>query len=579
MSLYYETATILENKSHTDGSLKSRIYSNKELKSSPVSVYALASNATRWAEILKEVIDRSGLLGVERKLTPHLALLLSHDLLIAKNGVAAPKNHVLNLAISRHKARLSAEFARVRLRRGFSTIQELKESLSQCPVATEKDSNGPDKNIFQEAGILKYPRWIRINTLKTTTDGQLSTTFESLPRVESNQEVLRKENGVDGSLCIDTHIPNLISISPDIDYTRHPAYRSGHLIFQDKASCFSAYLLEPRLSDGDLIDACAAPGNKTTHLAALLQELSHNNRSNNTPQNHPHHRIIACERDADRAATLSQMVRRAGADPFVEVLNTDFLKLNPSDPRFANVTALLLDPSCSGSGMHDRSDPQNEEEGSALPLPSRDALLPLSTTATTKGKKRKRNKGRKAAHTNPEEPLPTPPTTNTVQSDGGAPTPGGLTEKESQEAPLQKRLHALSTFQIRLLTHAFRFPTAQRITYSTCSVYVEENEGVIVRALASDVARERGWRVLRREEQVAGLRGWQRRGIEGEFVEMKEEVRQACLRCKRGTDEGTMGFFVCGFVREGLGGAGREGQEGMGEAEGDEEEEEWEGFS
>lgn len=40
-------------------------------------------------------------------------------------------------------------------------------------------------------------------------------------------------------------------------------------MFQDKASCFPVYALKPR-SHWTLIDACAAPGNKTIHLAALM---------------------------------------------------------------------------------------------------------------------------------------------------------------------------------------------------------------------------------------------------------------------------------------------------------------------
>ena len=66
MSLYYETAAILQNKSRVGGSLKSRVY-NKQLKSSPVAVYALASKATQWADVLKEVIEQSGLLSVEKR--------------------------------------------------------------------------------------------------------------------------------------------------------------------------------------------------------------------------------------------------------------------------------------------------------------------------------------------------------------------------------------------------------------------------------------------------------------------------------------------------------------------------------
>ena len=67
MSLYYETAAVLENKNRAGGSLKSRVYGTKDLKSSPASIHALATKATLWADILKEVVERSGMLGVEKK--------------------------------------------------------------------------------------------------------------------------------------------------------------------------------------------------------------------------------------------------------------------------------------------------------------------------------------------------------------------------------------------------------------------------------------------------------------------------------------------------------------------------------
>jgi len=55
---------------------------------------------------------------------------------------------------------------------------------------------------------------------------------------------------------------------------------------------------------------------------------------------------------------------------------------------------------------------------------------------------------------------------------------------------------------------------------------------------------------------VAGLRGWGKRGVRavGGDVEMgtlSEEEREGCIRCEAGSDgEGTMGFFVVGFVRD-----------------------------
>ena len=109
------------------------------------------------------------------------------------------------------------------------------------------------------------------------------------------------------------------------------------------------------------------------------------------------------------------------------------------------------------------------------------------------------------------------------------------------------------------------FPAVRRITYSTCSLYKEENEHVVVKALLSDVARKRGWRVLKRAEQVEGLRKWSRRGDldaareavdenDGGDSEMDAEmVANACIRCEKGGEEGTMGFFVVGFVRDGDG--------------------------
>ena len=49
------------------------------------------------------------------------------------------------------------------------------------------------------------------------------------------------------------------------------------------------------------------------------------------------------------------MLTKAGC-PNTNALNADFLTTDPSDERFANVSHLLLDPSCSGSGIVNRLD-------------------------------------------------------------------------------------------------------------------------------------------------------------------------------------------------------------------------------
>lgn len=65
MSLYHEAAAILTNPE--GGSLKSRVFGAKNLKSPPAQVYALALETCKWSAILKEVVDSSQLLNHERK--------------------------------------------------------------------------------------------------------------------------------------------------------------------------------------------------------------------------------------------------------------------------------------------------------------------------------------------------------------------------------------------------------------------------------------------------------------------------------------------------------------------------------
>lgn len=67
MSLYYEAANVLENTDGTGGSLKSRVYGKGDLKNNPAQVYALATEATKWSPILKDVIEKSGILREEKR--------------------------------------------------------------------------------------------------------------------------------------------------------------------------------------------------------------------------------------------------------------------------------------------------------------------------------------------------------------------------------------------------------------------------------------------------------------------------------------------------------------------------------
>jgi 25S rRNA (cytosine2278-C5)-methyltransferase len=148
--------------------------------------------------------------------------------------------------------------------------------------------------------VASIPRWVRVNTLKTSYNkiiAKLSSLSSSLVRVN---ELTTLQTCTQNSYFIDPHIPNLIAFNrsyPLTTTTFAKEYSSGQIILQDKASCIPGSLLA--VSEGEtVLDACAAPGNKTTLLAAGLGTRGH---------------VFAVEKDEKRVVTLKNMVEKAGA--------------------------------------------------------------------------------------------------------------------------------------------------------------------------------------------------------------------------------------------------------------------------
>ena len=219
------------------------------------------------------------------QLNPALALLLAHDLLLSKKGVALPQSHGLALAITRYKARLAAELTKARLRRGFATQDALRDHVRSQSNTSNEGENGLRQHHYS------HPRWIRINTLRTSLDEQMNSTFAGYQKTQAIDDITHV-NGSEKLIYIDENVSNLIAIPAKIEITSEKSYRQGKFILQDKASCFPAYLLDPGSRDGDIMDACAAPGNKTTHLAALIKSPIDPSTSRGRAR-----KVIACERD------------------------------------------------------------------------------------------------------------------------------------------------------------------------------------------------------------------------------------------------------------------------------------------
>ncbi|KAM7331849.1 28S rRNA (cytosine-C(5))-methyltransferase isoform X1 [Alexandromys fortis] len=330
MGLYAAAAAVLAGVESRQGSLKSLVYSSsfQNVK----QLYALVCETQRYSAVLDAVIASAGLLRTEKKLRPHLAKVLVYDLLLGKGFRGAGGRW--KTLLGRHQARLKAELARLKVQRGVSRNEDLLQERSRPGQA------------FQ------VPRFVRVNTLKTCPEDAIDyfkrQGFSYQGRASSLED-LRTLKGQ--HFLLDPLLPELLVFPAQTDLHEHPLYRAGHLILQDKASCLPAMLLSPP-PGSHVIDACAAPGNKTSYIAALLKNQG---------------KIFAFDQDAKRLAAMATLLARAGVS-CCELAEKDFLTVSPTDQRYGQVQYILLDPSCSGSGMLSR---QLEEHGGGTPSKER----------------------------------------------------------------------------------------------------------------------------------------------------------------------------------------------------------------
>ncbi|KAF9048596.1 S-adenosyl-L-methionine-dependent methyltransferase [Panaeolus papilionaceus] len=311
MNFYFEAAKTLDLLDAKKGSIKGIIAKVPEKDRKRTA--ALVIETLKFKPVLLEVIQTIKLMKEERKLKSlNLALVLVHDLILAR-GIQAGDGPIKQ-AILRHKTRLNGEFQKLKIKRGASSNQDLANTGDERAAS--------------------IPRYVRVNT-------NLSSQEEVVSDLTSRGFTLSDPWASKQGFSIDSHVPNLLCFSPEVAFHDDHLYTSGKIILQDKASCFPAIVLFPPASDDAVvIDATSAPGNKTSHLSALMQSKG---------------TLYAFERDRNRFSTLKNMLAKAGCKN-VSPINADFLTVDPLDPKYSRATHILLDPSCSGSGIVNRLD-------------------------------------------------------------------------------------------------------------------------------------------------------------------------------------------------------------------------------
>ena len=160
----------------------------------------------------------------------------------------------------------------------------------------------------------KRPVTFRVNTLKTDTD--------TVEKILNEKSIIYEKVSYDSNAFIIKNARENIISELDI-------YKNGEIYLQSLSSMLPPILLNPK-EGTDILDMAAAPGGKTTQIAALT-----NNKAN----------ITACEMNVVRAERLKYNIEKQGATR-TYVMQTDARRID----NLFSFDQILLDAPCSGSG-------------------------------------------------------------------------------------------------------------------------------------------------------------------------------------------------------------------------------------
>ena len=160
------------------------------------------------------------------------------------------------------------------------------------------------------------PLWLRVNRMRTDPDAYLAR--------------LRAESGQDATMV--AGFPDALRLAKPLPVDRIPGFGAGLVTIQDAGSQLAAGLLRPE-PGMRVLDACAAPGGKTTHLLEYARgEIE----------------LLALDIDRDRLQRVRENLQRLG-------LTATTLAGDACDPDAwwdgRPFDRILVDAPCSGTGV------------------------------------------------------------------------------------------------------------------------------------------------------------------------------------------------------------------------------------
>ena len=347
---FFALKNVYQKQAYTDVAL------NRVLKSQSKSVEISQADRSFACELVYGIVRRQrtldvliDLLGKKRaaQQPPDLRIILHIGLYQLRYLDRIPTSAAVNTSVELAKENGIAKLSGVvnGLLRGY-----LRQAEAGDPLQL------PNEAISSLGVMHSFPDWIVetwLEQLPVAEVNRLLAWFNRSPKIDLRVNILKTSvaevetafKATNLSVVRIPHLPQGLRIEGAGAVTDLPGYKQGWWMIQDSSAQLVTHLLNPQPGE-TIIDACAAPGGKTTHIAELMGDKG---------------QIIACDRAEKRLNKVRENAAR---------LQLNSIQVKTGDSRkqdFVDVDRVLLDAPCSGLGtLHKRPDLRWRQSSQAI---------------------------------------------------------------------------------------------------------------------------------------------------------------------------------------------------------------------
>lgn len=305
-------------------------------------IYALVMNTLKHIKLIKKLVHNMRLEKRVQESNPFMLEVLVGDLLYGKQLKSVEQNETASAMI------------------------KMKDAIKKQQAAIIKETGS------EQQGQTTSAKYLRVNHLKATMEhviSQIKTV--GLKQVEYSKDKIKFKKFInkfrsleDNEFMLDFHFPQDLIVLKENGASKlkmHDLIKKGKAMLQDKASILAVEALGAQAGH-TIVDACCAPGSKTSLIAGRMRNKG---------------KILGFDLDKKRLLTAMHMLKKQGVT-CAELSVQDFSKVklrrlvkhnrsadDKSKQQVQLFDAILIDPSCSGSGIISRADykPSAQEAG------------------------------------------------------------------------------------------------------------------------------------------------------------------------------------------------------------------------